>query len=526
MIMDSNIFEEIFIDKWKKRDFSAWNEDEVGKWFIVELLGILGYSKGTINDVFTNKHFKLKNSYHRKGQQHIEIDYVPTLKLKYFWIIEAKTGKKKEMDFGTYLQAHYYAIHPEVQARFIVLINGWEIRLYDVINTDDWDDYIIKCTQEDCEKTFPELKKFLHCKSILKSIREYTLNSIKESLMLEIDEEEVNKIKQEVNKIAIEVTPQIKKNAKQLFLNSWKESEKKEKEEIKKASIDDLLIRMDIPINQRLINGIEFVNRILEADKTEQQNLIEKIVKNYRGRPHAIFRVNSTFILCRLIEEEIQVSKSNYINTVQECLEELVVNNFNYWEQNSLSNALCHLDNICIRLSKKFSVRIAMDLLMKLIEDQKKISPKEDQIKTRPSVAKNMLSAIGFLNELLWRRFCSKSKAEDIWNGIWHYQEAEKQLDKMPMPKYPKNDSESSFFEYYGEKIDMLTCGTWDLINNYIKKVDSKKISETIRMYAKNSYDQIIKKLPKPKSKPKDWQFDEKFIVEIFNFIKKTPENS
>ena len=100
--------------------------------FVRPLLHILGYSKNTINDIETEKSLRLSESFQRIGRKVVRIDYVPTIRLKAYWIIEAKSGDPKEMEIGDMLQAYLYATHPEIQASFIVICNGWELKIESV----------------------------------------------------------------------------------------------------------------------------------------------------------------------------------------------------------------------------------------------------------------------------------------------------------------------------------------------------------------------------------------------------------
>lgn len=125
------------------------------------------------------------------GRKRVQIDYIPTIRLKSFWIIEAKPGNKKEMDMGDFLQAHLYAIHPEIQARFILLINGWEIRIYDSLTTSDWEDALYVFKQSSDEKDFIEIIDVLGSRNMLRFLRSQITRQIEDSFSVELDDREV-----------------------------------------------------------------------------------------------------------------------------------------------------------------------------------------------------------------------------------------------------------------------------------------------------------------------------------------------
>jgi hypothetical protein len=131
-----------FARGWARRDFSSWNENDIREEHLAPLLLTLGYAKGTVNDILREKTLALAAPYHRVGRKKVAIDYIPTVRLQGFWILEAKPGSPREMTFGDLLQAHLYAIHPEVQARLFALSNGWSMRIYDALTVKSWDDAI------------------------------------------------------------------------------------------------------------------------------------------------------------------------------------------------------------------------------------------------------------------------------------------------------------------------------------------------------------------------------------------------
>ncbi|KKM26260.1 hypothetical protein LCGC14_1586610, partial [marine sediment metagenome] len=98
--MNLTNIEKSFIEKWKETDFSDWNESDIREDFIAPLLKILGYAKNTLNNIKREKSLRLSEPYQRIGRDRVKIDYIPTFKLKSFWIIEAKSGKTREMDLG------------------------------------------------------------------------------------------------------------------------------------------------------------------------------------------------------------------------------------------------------------------------------------------------------------------------------------------------------------------------------------------------------------------------------------------
>ncbi|WP_093795462.1 hypothetical protein [Sporomusa acidovorans] len=515
--MDLNSMEAMFLNDWVQHDFSTWNESDIREEFIAPLLRMLGYSKGTINEIIREPHLKLSKPFHRVGRKHISIDYVPTIRLKSFWIIEAKPGNRKDMDYGDLLQAHLYAIHPEIQARVIVLINGWEIRVYDALSIEDWNQPLLICTQENCKEKFEELKKIISAPNMLSYQRSRLLEIARNTFSVEIDEQQIKTFQSDVNKLVAECAPIVRENAKQLQIMAWKQAEKEEIEQLRNTKEKLLLVHMDIPTDARLVSAQEYLRRIIEGNDSERIRLIDLLAMNFRARPHAIFRVNCVYILLVLISRNIEIGPSLYSRSVKESFEELVLANVSYWIFSDLSNSLCHLDNISFRLAKKIGMKIAMDHLAKRVGDLKSTLSVEDLLRQRPTVARHMSGFIGLLGENFWREFCSLSKAEEIWNGIWLYEKIENFIDQLPDKKYPDGDSDLLWFNYYGRGFDMLLLGTWDVLHNSVNAMAEKNIRQEILDFAKLEREQVLSIIPRAKECPDDWHPDSEQLRNIMD---------
>jgi len=105
MRMGLSITERQFVDWWKRRDFFDWNESAVREEFIAPLLRVLGYAKGTVMDILYEKSVRLSEPYHRVGRKTIQIDYIPTIRLRNFWIIEAKPVCRKRWSLENFFKS-------------------------------------------------------------------------------------------------------------------------------------------------------------------------------------------------------------------------------------------------------------------------------------------------------------------------------------------------------------------------------------------------------------------------------------
>lgn len=505
----SNKIDNDFARYWKNLDFQGWNEMDVREDFIAPLLRILGYAKNTVNSVLREESLALSEKFHRIGRKRVDVDYIPTLRLKRFWIIEAKPPFPEKMDFGDLLQAHFYSIHPEVQAKYVVITNGREIRIYDAVRLETWDDALFVSNQSDCETTFPKIREFLSARTMLASIRQHNVEVIRDSLSVEVDEKALDELQRNISKVILESRSIIQNNARNIQRQAFLETEEKERQALLACDFQTLLVRMDIPTHCVPIYGREIFRRFTNANENERASMIDKLAMEYRGRPHSIFRVHCADAFARMVGAKYDLPKSNYITSLKNCLEELVEGSLTYWGNNPLSNALVHLDNTSLRLARKVCIRFMMKPLTGLVEMQKEAMSAEDFLRERPSVSGHMVANFGLLAEKIWRQHSSKSSADEIWKAIWLLEEVEKIIDAIDEPKYPTGEGDLLWFQNYGRGFDMLLMGTWDVVNGSKANLFSLNLPKSTKQILSMTRENALKSLPSSRPAPPDMQIND-----------------
>jgi hypothetical protein len=124
-------------------DFTGKGEQFVGSRFLTPLLACLGYEGHRDYEVIRpgddGSTFKLLYPPVGKGARRVKRynpDYVPTIRKKMFWIIEAKSPKVAYPFRTKYLvQGYQYCIHPEIQAKYLMVTNGVNSAVYDAHGT-------------------------------------------------------------------------------------------------------------------------------------------------------------------------------------------------------------------------------------------------------------------------------------------------------------------------------------------------------------------------------------------------------
>ena len=499
---DLTLMDEVFLADWKSRDFSKYNESDIREDFVAKLLDTLGYRKGTIFDIIREKSLRLAEPYHRIGRKRVDIDYVPTVRLRGFWIIEAKAGDPREMTFGDLLQVHFYAIHPEVRASLVVLTNGWSIRVYDAAGFTGWENVLLWVDQNNCDQLFSELKELLGARSMLLALRKRTLQVLHDTFAVEADVRTIRSFRSEIEAMLSDAERVVDANAKKLEVEAFQRSEKDETDYLAKATTEELLVLLDIPTQPFPRRNHALVERIRASSFEDQRSIVDKLSMTYRGRPHAVFRVHCVSIFADLIQLGIQVPPSIYIKSMTGSLEELVTYNFDYWSFNELAEALCHLDNTSLRVAKKFALAFAVEPAKSIVQSLQDQLHAEDFIGQRISVGGFVITTMGLLGEALWRDFSSSASAAEIWDGIWILEDLEAELERLPSNSLPRGEYDFLFFDHYGKRFDMLIMGTWDVLQSRIANLPQRDISPKVIERASLNRDGAMRTIPAPRIRP------------------------
>ena len=510
--------EKIFLERWRRIDFTGWNETEVREGFIIDLLHTLGYRKGTTYDLEMEKPLRLAEPYHRVGRKKVAIDYAPSFRKRHFWIVEAKPGKPKEMSHGDLLQVHLYAVHPEVQARLVLLVNGWQVRVYDASTLTSFDDALLVVEQAD-ERAFLELREMVGSRTMLKYQRTRLLDVLRETLASEVDVEAVDALDGALRNLARESRAKVQENAQQLWMASWRNRFETEGIDLRAASLNVLFVRMDEPFDGRPVPARELVRRVIEADVAGRARLVDEIAMHYRGRPHNIFRVTALRALVDLLDAEVEVPRSAYVPSVAGAVAELAQCNIEYWGEATLSNALCHLDNVAMRVSMKAAARTGSTFFDALTTAWKDAMTPRERVALRPDPATLVFATASHLQEVLWRWYCSKPSPEEIWDGIWNFHVFERALDELPpQPSLTKEDLIGA--EFMGTQCDQLRAGTWNILRRS-KRAAHVGLPSPLMAFIALPHESVVAGIPPERTAPTDWT-PSRTVDELRDVLSKT----
>ena len=472
------ITEKEFIQKWKHTDFTNHNETDIREDFIRPLLYLLGYSKNTIKDIITEKTLELSKNFQRVGRKQIRIDYVPTIRLKAFWILEAKSGVPKEMDAGDMLQAYLYATHPEIQASYVVICNGWVLKVYDVHNYSNWAEPVFTIDHRNCEEKFEELRETLGAESILKFQRDNLLRKIHDTFEVEIEEKQLDDFCREFEKNKRELRSVIKENARQLWRTEFEKRDNAETEQIRGLDDKGLIRHMGLYSGGYKAEK-EYLKRIEESDPERRTELLLQLSRTYFGRAKATFKCHYLRILIHVYEAGLEIAPSKFWLGIEESIKDVIEKNLNYWEESDLENALCFLDRTCCRAAGVLVKDFVMDYGSKLAEDKKKYLPKEDRLTQNISTAHEIVPCIFCVAEALWYIFSYANSSTEIRKHVILMNNMiDSIVERVGIREYPDNEEDLFHFEHYGDNFDYLSSVTCLIIEkncDALRRIDVGK---------------------------------------------------
>lgn len=208
------------LQKLSQLNFSTMNETDVREEYITPLLTLLGYKKNSDYEVEREETSDLIDMSINIGSKRLKLDYKFNIRKKYFWLIEAKTGKDKEITRENIAQAYLYSLHPDINCRFFAVCNGWYFNLYDRnlwlfknANTDIFTPVLQIKHEELNKETFDKLYSFLGSSEIIFKIKEdILLKDIQSTLEAEIYMDRLREFQGKVDKIISNASTTVREN--------------------------------------------------------------------------------------------------------------------------------------------------------------------------------------------------------------------------------------------------------------------------------------------------------------------------
>ncbi len=513
--MELNFTVDGFPRYWKGLRFDQ--ETDVREDFITPLLWTLGYRKGTVADIKRERYYDVHPKlWHQGGSRKIKIDYRPTVGLKGFWIIEAKNGNEGHILTEEDLQqAYFYAMHPDVRARFIVLTNGLEIRLYDSYpspqlkqNDSLYDNYVLISRQSDCETTFRDLYHFLGAKTMLASIQDYVTSTLFDTLEAELDEDVPERLIRQLVPMLEGSKERIKANVRREEMAAWRDYREESQQGLESCADHELVVRLSIQTDPSPDYGAEVLRRVHEASTGERDwtiehgSLIVEVARQYRGRPHNVFRMHCVHILAHLAMNRVEIPGTAWGAPTMAALGMIIADNMSYCSENSLHHALAHLDNTALRVAKKYCARFAAEQIRDTLARMKAAMAAEEWVRNLNRFHALMLHQTQQVADALWDRYAYLSDPDAIWAGVWGLEALEEEIERIPAAPTEPDERDILSLEWYGRTLDMLAMGTHGLLCRYRDGLAAAGAPAAVLDVASRPREDVVAALPMPRRPP------------------------
>lgn len=287
-------------------DFSGKGEEYVREAYITPLLGRLGYEAHKDYEVIRpgddGSSFRLKYPPVEKGARkvkHYKPDYIPTVRKKAFWVIEAKSAKDVPHPFEVqYLvQGLQYCIHPEIQAKYLVVSTGVYSAVYDahgsVFLGKDIYEPILEFSSSELRQRWPEVYELLSVERLRKHI-ETDLKAMYDKLSLSsLDRNYPTELLKNIGVSQREHSRAIEKHVNRLIVDGLDCDRAAWRQEMEKLDTAAIFARMDFPLPSGGSEGQYFVQKSLAAGG-HPQAILRELIHDFDNQ--SIFRKEQTFV--------------------------------------------------------------------------------------------------------------------------------------------------------------------------------------------------------------------------------------
>jgi hypothetical protein len=308
-------------------DFTGKGEAFVESRFVTPLLTLLGYESHRDYDVIRHgddgSAFKLRYPPVEKGAQrvkHYNPDYIPTIRKKMFWIIEAKSAKDVAYPFDAkfLVQGLQYCVHPEIQAKYLLVTNGVHSCVYDAHGATFFEKDIYEPIFEfraiEIVDRWPEIFELLSIETLRTTI-EIDLKSMYDKLCLSsLDKHYPRRLLHHIGMSAGENSQKIEKHVRELFLKELAGHDEAWQTQMESMDAEVVFEVMDMPLRGGgRSEGRYYVDKSL-AVGVRENDIFDKLtgdfdtqcifrkLQSYRALCHLYHRTNDQSIKHRCLE--------------------------------------------------------------------------------------------------------------------------------------------------------------------------------------------------------------------------------
>lgn len=373
-------------------DFADKGESFVEQKFVTPLLECLGYE--THKDYEVIRHgddgsaFRLKHPPVEKGAAKVKTyipDYVPTIRKKMFWIIEAKAPKSVPYPFADnyMVQGLQYCVHPEIQAKYLVTTNGLHTCVHDVHGAIFLDKDLYAPTLEfkstELLAKWPEIYELLSVETLRNRI-EVDIKTMYDKLCLSsLDREYPGQLIRRIGASVGENARAIEKHVNKLNIEKMDRETESWRKEIESLPPETILDLMSLPLRGGQSEANIFVPKALAAGMTPSE-VFDVITRDFDRQP--IFRKEQSVVAATVL----------YYQTADDAVKGLLRAFFDKVRDYELP-LLTQVECALLRLTRKRFILSVYPTVRKRIEAELKSAPELERLVRPPTALDETYSA-------------------------------------------------------------------------------------------------------------------------------------
>lgn len=433
-------------------DFTDKGEAFVESRFLTPLLACLGYE--THKDYEVVRHgdegsaFKLYYPPVERGAKRVKYynpDYVPRIRKKMFWIIEAKSPKDVAYPFEPqYLvQGLQYCIHPEIQAKYLLVTNGVHSAVYDAHGAVFFEreiyDPIFEFRSSELIHRWEEIFNLLSVETLRIRI-EADLKAMYDKLCLSsLDKTYPQRLLGQIGASASDNARQIEKHVQKLYLEGMNRERETWREHMEQLDAAQIFSLMDLPLRVgSRVEGHYFVEKSLAAGMPAEE-IFHNLTDGFNRQ--RIFRKLQTWVaLCAL-----------YHKTDDEKVKGFCRKFFDLYKDAELL-LLNQVECALLRLTRKISVISFYPPLRQRLQQDLATAPELIRF-VRPPTALDRMYPLELLhNRAMFERIkvVSDAQLQDCLTELLKIEIAIEEDFRTARAKLPDLERELGGFEGYG----------------------------------------------------------------------------
>jgi hypothetical protein len=287
-------------------DFSGKGESFVESNFLTPLLQCLGYESH--KDYEVRRHgdngttFKLRYPPVEQGAdkvKHYNPDYIPTIRKKVFWIIEAKSAKDIDFPFAYkfVVQGLQYCIHPEIQAKYLIISNGLHTAIYDshgavFLGRDNFEPIMTFKNSELLDR-WSDIYERLSVETLRKRIEDDIKEMYDKLCLSSLDNRYPDRLIQTIGRSRRELSQKIEREVIRRKVNALERTHQSWQSKLLELSSDDLYKLMDLPPVPGKCEGLHFSERCI-TEGQDLEKVLDRLTSDFAVQ--SIFRKEQSFV--------------------------------------------------------------------------------------------------------------------------------------------------------------------------------------------------------------------------------------